>query len=81
MDTITICMGSSCFGKGNKENTEFISRFIEEHDLGDRININGCLCTNACGRGPNIKINDKLISSVYEQTLSAILVKELGLEL
>jgi NADH:ubiquinone oxidoreductase subunit E len=74
-------MGSSCFGKGNRENAEVINRFIEEHNLGDRININGCLCTNACGRGPNIRINGKLFSSVYEQTLDAILTKELRLEL
>ena len=81
MDTITVCMGSSCFGKGNQANAEFISRFIEEHRLQDRITVNGCLCTSACAQGPNIKINDKLISGVSEQTLADIIAKELGLAL
>ena len=81
MDTITVCMGSSCFGKGNQVNAEFISRFIEEHQLQDRITVNGCLCTNACAQGPNIIINDKRISSVSEQTLAGIITRELGLQL
>ena len=81
MDTITVCMGSSCFGKGNSANAEFISRFIQEHQLQDRISVNGCLCGSACAQGPNIRINDKFISSVTEQTLADIIVQELGLEL
>ena len=81
MDTITVCMGSSCFGKGNQVNAGFISRFIEEHNLQDSITVNGCLCGNACAQGPNIKINGKVISGVSEQTLAGIIVKELGLTL
>jgi len=81
MDTITVCMGSSCFGKGNSANADYITRFIEEHNLQDSVEVSGCLCSNACARGPNIKINDKLISDVSEQTITEIIVKELGLEL
>jgi len=81
MDTITVCMGSSCFGKGNSSNAGYITRFIEEHNLQDRIEVSGCLCGNACARGPNIKINDKLISGISEQTVADIIVKELGLQL
>lgn len=81
MDTITVCMGSSCFGKGNSASAEFITRFIEEHNLQDRVEVSGCLCCNSCARGPNIKINDTLISGVSEQTLADIIVKELGLQL
>jgi NADH:ubiquinone oxidoreductase subunit E len=81
MDTITVCMGSSCFGKGNSANADYITRFIEEHNLQDSVEVSGCLCSNACARGPNIKINDKLISDVSEQTITEIIVKELGLQL
>jgi len=81
MDTITVCMGSSCFGKGNSSNAEHITRFIEEHNLQNRVEVSGCLCGNACALGPNIKINDKLISGISEQTVIDIIVKELGLQL
>ena len=81
MDTITVCMGSSCFGKGNQVNAELINRFVAEHKLEDRITVNGCLCTSACAQGPNIKINDRLVSGVSEQTLADIIVRELGITL
>ena len=81
MNTITVCMGSSCFGKGNSANAEYITRFIEEHSLQNNVEVSGCLCCNACAQGPNIRINDKLISGVSEQTATDIIVKELGLQL
>lgn len=81
MDTITVCMGSSCFGKGNSSNAEYITRFVSERNLTDRIEVSGCLCTNACARGPNITINGKLISGISEQTIEEIIIKELGLQL
>jgi NADH:ubiquinone oxidoreductase subunit E len=81
MDTITVCMGSSCFGKGNSSNADYIIRFIQEHNLQDRVEVSGCLCNNACAQGPNIKINNKLISGISEQTVVDIIVKELGLRL
>jgi NADH:ubiquinone oxidoreductase subunit E len=81
MDTITVCMGSSCFGKGNSSNAEYIISFIKDHNLQDSIEVLGCLCCNACAQGPNIKINDKPISGISEQTVTDIIVKELGLQL
>ena len=81
MDTITVCMGSSCFGKGNSANAAYITRFIEEHNLQNSVEVSGCLCCNACALGPNIRINDKLISGVSEQTAADVIVKELGLRL
>jgi NADH:ubiquinone oxidoreductase subunit E len=81
MDTITVCMGSSCFGKGNSSNAEYVTRFVSEHNLADRIEVLGCLCGNDCAQGPNIRINGKLISGISEQTLAEIMMKELGLEL
>ena len=81
MDKITVCMGSSCFGKGNQINAEAVTRFIEEHKLEDKIEVAGCLCSNHCAKGPNILINDKLISGVSEQSIGAVIAKELGLTL
>lgn len=81
MDTITVCMGSSCFDKGNSSNAEYIIRFIDEHSLQDKIEVSGCLCGNACALGPNIRINNKLISGISEQAVVDIIVKELDLQL
>ena len=81
MDKITVCMGSSCFGKGNQATAEAVTQFVEEHKLEDTIEVAGCLCSNHCANGPNILINDKLISGVSEQSVGAVIAKELGLAL
>ena len=81
MDKITVCMGSSCFGKGNQAAAEAVTRFIEEHKLEDKIEVAGCLCGNHCAEGPNIMINDKLISGVSDQSIGAVIAQELGLTL
>jgi len=81
MDKITVCMGSSCFGKGNQAVAEAVTQFVEEHKLEDKIEVSGCLCSNHCAQGPNILINDKLISDVSQQSIGAIIAQELGLAL
>ena len=78
MDTITVCMGSSCFSKGNAAAAEIAGGFVEKHGLADRVAVKGSLCCGACGKGPNLLVNDKLVSQISPQTLEAILCRELG---
>jgi len=81
MDKITVCMGSSCFGRGNQATAEAVTQSIEEHNLQDKIEVAGCLCSGNCAKGPNIIINDKLISGVSQESVGAVIAKELGLAL
>ena len=30
---ITVCMGSSCFARGNQENLAYIEEYIKEHGI------------------------------------------------
>ena len=79
MDTITVCMGSSCFSRNSAAAVDVINRFVEKHQLTDRVDVKGslCLCDGACSQGPNIYINDKLIIGVSPQTLEETLAHEL----
>lgn len=61
---ITICMGSSCFSRGNNINAESIERFLREHNLDSRVEVRGCLCSGRCKDGPNIRINDELLQGI-----------------
>lgn len=72
-DVIQICLGSSCFSRGNTRNLEVIKNYIEENDLSAEINLKGHLCSNKCNRGPIIKINDKVYEGVTESSLIKIL--------
>ena len=77
MKTITVCMGSSCFSRGNSANTKIIQNFIEEYNLSDSVQVRGCLCKGECKHGPNIRIDDKLFSNVYSEGLIDLLQHEL----
>lgn len=78
MTTITICMGSSCFSRGNSANAEVIQRFIADNALEDRVAVRGCLCEGECKNGPNIRINDRLYTDVSPETLPELLAHEIG---
>lgn len=71
--SITICMGSSCFARGNNTNAEYIQQFIDTHGLGESIEIRGCLCEGECKKGPNIRINEVLYTGVTPEALQTIL--------
>ncbi len=75
MNTITICLGSSCFARGNKSFLENIQNFLSENQLEDKVEFKGELCTQNCSKGPNIKICDCLYSDLDEQKIMGLLTK------
>jgi len=70
---IKVCMGSSCFIRGNSENLSYIEEFIKEHKLDAEIELFGQRCENKCDAGPNIFINDKLYEKIDLKTIKNLL--------
>lgn len=58
---IVICMGSSCFSRGNDKFLETIESFIAEHAIEDQVDLLGSRCEGRCAEGPVIKIDGKLL--------------------
>lgn len=58
---ITLCMGSSCFARGNAENVQTIEAFISDNgldaSLGGTVELTGTLCKECCTEGPVIVID------------------------
>jgi len=74
---IVVCMGSSCFARGNEQNLELIERFLEKNAISTRVQVSGSLCESCCGKGPNIRINGKFFHAVSKEKLPGILEREL----
>ncbi|MDF7826760.1 (2Fe-2S) ferredoxin domain-containing protein [Pontiellaceae bacterium B12227] len=72
-NSITICMGSSCFARGNREHLELIENYLHGNDLTADIRFAGCRCRDECGRGPNLEINGNLYHEVDTGTLLDLL--------
>ncbi len=75
--TLTICMGSSCFCRGNEENLKIIEEYIQERDIVAEVKLVGTRCEQLCDRGPVIHIEDKIFEKVDPVRLLEILNREL----
>ncbi len=74
---ITICMGSSCFARGNEKNLQVIEEFLAANNLTDEVDlVLGCaLCQDFCGEGPNVVIDGKRYGNVDPQVMLLLLRK------
>ena len=73
-----ICLGSSCFSRGNKEVVQFIREYLRKNHLDDKIIFKGARCLGHCSNGPNLVINGKVIEGVGLAQVETILVDEIG---
>ena len=73
-----ICLGSSCFSRGNRDVVVFIRAYLKKNHLEDRIIFKGARCMNLCSNGPNLIINEKIIEGVTLSKIEGILEKEFG---
>lgn len=73
-----ICLGSSCFSRGNKDVVMFIKEYIRKNHLEDKFIFKGARCMGHCSDGPNIKINEELNEGVNLSVIDSILEKEVA---
>ncbi len=74
---IIICLGSSCFSRGNKKTVQLIENYIEKHCLADKVFFHGGHCFGHCDKGPVLKVNNKLFEKVDHLNVIDILSNEL----
>ncbi len=78
--TITLCLGSSCFTRGNNKILAILQKHIAEHELGERVFLRGQLCEEKCQRGPRMSINDTVYEHINPDTVLDILHHHLEAE-
>lgn len=72
---IIICLGSSCFARGNRDSLKFIEKYIKDNKLADRADFRGKLCSGNCGKGPIIYIDRVMHEDVKVEQLQSMLDK------
>ena len=70
---ITVCLGSSCFARGNSENLAIINKYLQSHGIEASVRLTGRLCQDQCNEGPNLTIGGKLHHSVNAEQLRELL--------
>jgi len=74
---ITICMGSSCFSRGNSVNAELVQRLIQEGKVRAELQeaeVSGTLCEGLCKDGPIVIIDGIVHRQVTPMVLQDLLV-------
>ena len=74
---IRICLGSSCYTRGNADNLDIIKAFIDEHQIDCQIDFRGHLCCEKCNRGPVIEIDQTVYEGVSPSSVRKILQENL----
>lgn len=73
-----ICLGSSCFSRGNKEVVTFIKEYLRTNHLEDRVVFKGARCMGHCSNGPNLTINGVHEEGVTLSKIEGIMEREFG---
>jgi NADH:ubiquinone oxidoreductase subunit E len=74
---IVICLGSSCFARGNSHNLADINAYVQSHGLNATIRMTGELCRDECLQGPNLSIGGETYHGVTSAKLHELL-QQLG---
>ncbi|MFQ3547184.1 MAG: (2Fe-2S) ferredoxin domain-containing protein, partial [Termitinemataceae bacterium] len=73
---IQICMGSSCFSRGNSINAELVQRLIQEGRIRAELvdaEVTGTLCEGLCKEGPIVIIDGVVHRQVSPTVLQDML--------
>jgi len=71
-----ICLGSSCFSRGNKDVVMYIREYLRKNHLDDKVIFKGARCMGHCSNGPNMIINGITFEGVTLAKIEKILEKE-----
>ena len=63
---VIICLGSSCFARGNKELLKVITQYVKDNNLNERVLFRGGHCLGECADGPILRINSTIHTHVDE---------------
>ena len=65
---ISICVGSSCHLKGSREIVNKLESLILEHQLKEKVELNGSFCMGHCVKGVCVTVDGTIFSVRPETT-------------
>jgi len=74
---IVICLGSSCFSRGNRKCLPVIDKYLKDNNLEEKYFFRGSRCFNICEKGPILKIGDTIFEGVKPGEVAGILKRTL----
>lgn len=76
---LQICLGSSCFSRGNKKIVKVVEEYIRTNNLSGRVYFHGGHCFSKCEQGPTLLADGKYFHQLTEESVKEVLDKLFGL--
>lgn len=73
MVEVSLCMGSSCYARGNREILEILEVYLQDNNLAHRVSLEGAHCLGDCGQGPVIRMDDQVYTGLHPSCITDIL--------
>jgi NADH:ubiquinone oxidoreductase subunit E len=70
---IIICLGSSCFARGNKQLVKLINTYLRDRNLLNDVKFHGERCFGHCSKGPILKMENLINEKVDEEKVLQLL--------
>lgn len=70
---IVVCLGSSCFARGNSAHLAAVTEYVQSHGLSASIRLCGRLCQDQCKEGPNLAIGGQIYHDVTASRMRELL--------
>ncbi len=74
---VELCLGSSCFARGNSQTLQALEAYLKEENLSDRVELVGHLCLGNCAKGPNLRIGSETYSGLDTASVLELVKTEL----
>jgi len=74
---IKICMGSSCFSRGNNKTLAVVKEFVDSSPKPEMFSISGALCEGKCSTGPHITINGNKYNNITPEMVIDIIKSQM----
>jgi NADH:ubiquinone oxidoreductase subunit E len=72
---VVICLGSSCFARGNRTTVKLISEYLRNRNLLGSVNFHGGHCFGRCDKGPVLKIDEEFNEKLSFESVNSLLDK------
>jgi len=70
---VVICLGSSCFARGNKQLVRIVNDYLRDRNLMNVVRFHGERCFGQCAVGPSLKLDSIIKERLDEDSIIAIL--------
>jgi NADH:ubiquinone oxidoreductase subunit E len=70
---VVICLGSSCFARGNKQLVKIVNDYLRDHNLLNEVHFHGERCFGHCALGPSLKLDGIIKEKLDEESVITIL--------